>query len=907
MVEVQMKQSQAHATQDKESQIAVSSSTGTGGGGGKLIIVSNRLPVTLLKVITKQEARSAQQLLEPEEEQMISSSSSRDTESNPIQDGKSLADNETQSSDQDIVGYKFERSSGGLVTALLGLAKDRRPDQFVWVGWLGKEVQPSTRLEQQLKRDYRCKPVYITQEDGDLYYNGLSNGLLWPLFHYQHSTALFNELEWEAYMRVNQQFADSVLSIYEPGDQVWIHDYHLMLVPEMLVKRRKGMKIGFFLHIPFPSSEIFRTLPVRKEILKGLLGSSLLAFHTHDFARHFLSSCSRILGCDVTTDGLFFKGVFHKVAALPIGICVDRFMENTREEGAVRRLQCLLRDKYHGKHVIVGVDRLDYTKGVDLKLLAFERFLQRYPNLVGDTVLIQIGVPTRERVEQYQQLISTVNKLVGQINSKYGTLDNTPIHYINKSVSQEDLIALYAIADVLLVSSVRDGMNLVSCEFVAVQEQVMRSKLREENGVLMLSEFAGAAKSLGGALTFNPYNIDQAGDVIYEALTMSQERKSARHSQNFKIISSNNVHNWASSFLAMLQEVPVFHAKMSETLPKVVAERCLSCKRRLFLLDIDGTLADLRGKESELAQCVATVRQCLTHLTKDPTNIVYILSGRPHGEFQNHFGGIERLGIVAELGTFVRHPGQTTWVSFYSALTLADDREWINKVLPVVEHYCERTKGATVVQTGQSIIFEYRNAMNPKYAQWMANELKHMMSFHTVPLTCMQGREMILIHPNNMGISTAVQKLIEMYTGIGLGDSMGDNTLPHSTSQEHEIEPIDFLFCAGDDETDEDMFDVCHRLTRRDTRRGSISAPMIPFVSPLTLATGVKTEVRTPRAQLLRKPTDHHHLLQQISRVHVVTCMVGKAKTTKATYSLGKLDRLVAFFDKISSERAAQA
>lgn len=217
MVEVQLKQRQARS---KEGEIATQNSTISGEGatgGGKLIIVSNRLPVTLLKVITKQEARSAQKVLEPEEEH-ISSSSRGDTESS-----STVQDIETQSSDQDIVGYKFEKSSGGLVTALLGLAKERRPDQFVWVGWLGKEVQPSTRLEHQLKRDYRCKPVYITQEDGDLYYNGLSNGLLWPLFHYQHSTALFNELEWEAYMRVNQQFADSVLSIYEPGDQVWIH------------------------------------------------------------------------------------------------------------------------------------------------------------------------------------------------------------------------------------------------------------------------------------------------------------------------------------------------------------------------------------------------------------------------------------------------------------------------------------------------------------------------------------------------------------------------------------------------------------------------------------------------------------------------------------------------------------
>lgn len=867
-----------------------------GSSGGKLIIVSNRLPVTLEKVITRKEAQESYGEQQPEQQ---------DQESSRFKGG----DDDGPASDQDVVGYQFQKSSGGLVTALLGLAKNRPAGQFVWVGWLGKEVTPSEQLEKELREEYRCKPVYISDHDGDLYYNGFSNGQLWPLFHYQHSTALFDEKEWEAYVRVNQQFADSVLSIYEPGDQVWIHDYHLMLVPEMLVKRRKGMKIGFFLHIPFASSEMFRTLPVRKEILKGMLGSSLLAFHTHDFARHFLSSCSRILGCDVTTDGLFFKGVFHKVAALPIGICVDKFMESAREKGAIKRTQCLLNEKYRGKRVIVGVDRLDYTKGVDLKLLAFERFLQRHPELASETVLIQIGVPTRERVEQYQQLISTVNKLVGQINSKYGTLDNTPIHYINKSVCREDLIALYAIADVMLVSSVRDGMNLVSCEFVAVQEQVMQSKLRKENGVLMLSEFAGAAKSLGGALIFNPYNISRAADAIHEALFMPQERKAVRHRQNFNIVQANNVHNWAESFLAMLQEVPDFHAKMSPVIPRSIVGRFQSCRKRLFLLNFDGTLADLRDKETKLKECSTTIRKRLESLTNDPKNIVYVMSSRLHREVSNFFGDISNLGIVAELGAYVRHPSHQSWVSLYSALTLADDKQWIDKVLPIVEHYCERTKGAKVELTGQQcIIFDYRKAMNPEYAQWMANELKHMMSFHTVPLTCMQGRGMILIHPNNIGAAAAVQKLIEMYTGIGLEDSIsnGDSfihVLPEFANGGKEFEPIDFLFCSGDDETDEDMFDVCHRLTRRDTRRGSISAPMIPSLVPPLTPGGMP---RTPQPHILRRPSAQQ-LIQEIPRVHVVTCMVGKAKTTKATYSLPNVDNLVSFFDEITTNRSAQA
>lgn len=325
------------------------------------------------------------------------------------------------------------------------------------------EEQP--RVRKQLLTDNSCLPVFLSEAVADLHYNGFSNSILWPLFHYLPGDINFDEVQWEGYQEANLAFADALMEVIEEGDLVWVHDYHLMLLPALLRSRlidcgKKNVKIGFFLHTPFPSSEVYRVLPVSKQVLTGVLQSDLIGFHTYDYARHFLSSCTRILGLSTVPNGVEMDGRLIHIGTFPIGIDPDQFLEGLHTPSILQRIQNL-KERFQGKKILVGVDRLDYIKGVPHKLHALEVFLSRHPEFQEKVVLIQVAVPSRVDVEEYQHLISAVNELVGRINGKYGTVEFMPIHFINKSVNFEELASLYAVADVCIVSSTRDGMNLV--------------------------------------------------------------------------------------------------------------------------------------------------------------------------------------------------------------------------------------------------------------------------------------------------------------------------------------------------------------------------------------------------------------------------------------------------------------
>ncbi len=359
---------------------------------------------------------------------------------------------------------------------------------------------------------------------------------MWPLFHYHPGEITFEESAWQAYTEANRLFAKAIAEEVQDGDLVWVHDYHLMLLPQMLREEigstKSNVKIGFFLHTPFPSSEIYRILPVRNQVLLGVLHCDLIGFHTYDYARHFLSSCSRILGLKTTPNGVEFEGKIVTVGAFPIGIDPDKFTEGLKKENVKKRI-AVLEEKFKGVKLMVGVDRLDYIKGVPQKLHALEVFLTDHPEWIGKVVLVQVAVPSRQDVEEYQNLRAVVNELVGRINGKFGnlkhytpptlmltisgTVEFMPIHFMHKSVNFDELIALYAVSDVCLVSSTRDGMNLVSYEYIATQEK--------RNGVLVLSEFTGAAQSLNGSILVNPWNTEELAGAMQEAVTMTKEQR----------------------------------------------------------------------------------------------------------------------------------------------------------------------------------------------------------------------------------------------------------------------------------------------------------------------------------------------------------------------------------------------
>lgn len=469
------------------------------GASGRLLLISNRLPITIKRT----------------------------------EDGQ----------------YSFSMSSGGLVTGLSGLSKTTR---FQWYGWPGLEVPEAEAgpMREQLKEKYNAIPVFVDDELADRHYNGFSNSILWPLFHYHPGEITFDESAWAAYREVNRLFAREVVKDVQDGDLVWVHDYHLMLLPEMLREEigqsKKNVKIGFFLHTPFPSSEIYRILPVREQLLLGVLECDLIGFHTYDYARHFLSSCSRILSTPTTPNGVDWNGKFVTVGAFPIGIDPEKFVEGLKKPSVQNRIATLKR-KFEGVKLIVGVDRLDYIKGVPQKLHALEVFLTEHPEWIGKIVLVQVAVPSRQDVEEYQNLRAVVNELVGRINGKFGTIEFMPIHFLHQSVTFEELTALYAVSDVCLVSSTRDGMNLVSYEYIATQ--------RERHGVMILSEFTGAAQSLNGSLIVNPWNTEELANAIHDAVTMSPEQRQANFRKLERYVFKYTSAWWGQSFVAELTRI----------------------------------------------------------------------------------------------------------------------------------------------------------------------------------------------------------------------------------------------------------------------------------------------------------------------------------------------------------------
>jgi len=514
------------------------------GKGGHLIVVSNRLPITINKDANGE--------------------------------------------------YHFKMSSGGLVSALSGFKKSLN---FTWIGWPGFFIPPKDRpvVDKRLMEEYSCQAVYLDDDVADRHYNGFSNSILWPLFHYHPGEMNFDEENWLAYRQANMQFAEVVHQQITPGAMVWVQDYHLMLLPMLLrgiidgpsktdsFSKEEyakitdgidasafavghppipGVKIGYFLHTPFPSSEIYRILPVRREILLGVLYCDLIGFHTYDYARHFLSSCTRILGLPTMPNGVEFEGRLAHVGTFPIGIEPSSFTQNLQKQSVIDRIS-QLEQRFGGVKVIVGVDRLDYIKGVPQKLHALELFLTQHPEWIGKVVLVQLAVPSRQDVEEYQNLRSTVNELVGRINGRFGTVEFMPIHFMHKSLAFDELCALYAVSDVCLVSSTRDGMNLVSYEYIACQQA--------RQGVMILSEFAGAAQSLNGSIVVNPWDSQQVADAIHEAVTMDAAVRAENHRKLFKYVNKYSAAYWGSSFIKEMGKIDVVPVEVKDAPAGVAA------------------------------------------------------------------------------------------------------------------------------------------------------------------------------------------------------------------------------------------------------------------------------------------------------------------------------------------------
>ncbi len=443
-------------------------------------------------------------------------------------------------------GVDVQKSTGGLAT---GLLRPHEQSGGVWIGWSGApddELSPEHRAElnRQLA-DMRLVSVPLTGEQVARYYEGFSNGVLWPLFHYLLDQIPLYVQDWEPYAEVNERFAEVVAEQYRPGDLIWVHDYQLLLVPELLRRRLPDARIGFFLHIPFPSEELFRTLPERDHLLRGLLGADLVGFHTPAYLRHFAASLTQILGLTVDIDRVQLANREVRLGVFPMGVDAESFSAMAQEPGIDAEVRALKGDGQ--LQLLVGVDRLDYTKGIPRRLLSFERMLERHPELRERVRLVQVAVPSRTNVEAYQEFRSLVDGLVGRINGAFGTPRWVPVHYIYRGLAERELVALYRAADVMVVTPLRDGMNLVAKEFVASRT--------DGDGVLVLSEFAGASWELPEAVQVNPYDAEATAESLYRALVMDEEERRRRLGPLRARVASYDVHRWAATFLEQLEAI----------------------------------------------------------------------------------------------------------------------------------------------------------------------------------------------------------------------------------------------------------------------------------------------------------------------------------------------------------------
>ena len=434
-------------------------------------------------------------------------------------------------------------AGGGLATGLGGWHGQA---EALWIGWPGDVSRADAQMREELQRRLRAQrvePIFLSAAEVDRYYDGFSNRVLWPLFHYQVDRVPVDASGWDAYYKVNQKFAENVARVYEEGDTIWVHDYQLMLVPGLLRERLPDARIGFFLHIPFPSSDVFRVLPWRREILRGLLGADLIGFHTYNYLNHFTASLLRVEEVKARGDRVTVEGRSVRLGVFPMSVDASAFDALARDPEVMADAAALRADA-GGRRILLGVDRLDYTKGIPRRLLAFERLFSREPTLRDEIRYIQIAVPSRERVESYQLFRKEVEEAVGRINGASATLRSTPIHYMHQSVARRQLVALYSAADVMIVTPLRDGMNLVAKEFVASRA--------DGDGVLVLSEFAGAADELRDAVVVNPYDVEALRVAIRQALMMEEPDRRERMRKLREAVLAHDVHKWANEFVDQL-------------------------------------------------------------------------------------------------------------------------------------------------------------------------------------------------------------------------------------------------------------------------------------------------------------------------------------------------------------------
>jgi trehalose 6-phosphate synthase/phosphatase len=660
-------------------------------------------------------------------------------------------------------------SEGGLAT---GLGSIYREGNNLWLGWPGLEVTEPERQKKIIRElsGLSLHPVFLSKEEISNYYEGFSNETLWPVFHYMTTYAVYQKEWWDCYVQVNQKFCDEVVKIASPGDIIWVHDYQLLLLPKMIRDKIPEITIGFFQHIPFPSFELFRLIPWRTEILEGMLGADLLGFHTFDDARHFVHTTRSLLPVNSSSNVITVDHRQVVVDTFPMGIDSKKFEESTKNPAVHAEIKSI-KETLRGMKIVLSIDRLDYSKGILQRLQAFELLLQNYPEYHEKIVLYMIVVPSRDSVPQYKELREEIDKLVGNINARFRSVSWTPIVYFYRAFPFETISALYATADICLVTPMRDGMNLVCKEYVA-------SRVNND-GVLILSEMAGASKELIDAIIVNPNNIEAIVEAIHTAMEMPRDEQRKRISYMRQIVHKFNISHWVKIFMDKLQEVKEMQANLlargvGDSTRDYIRSLYINASKRIILLDYDGTLVGFQ-KDIEKAQPDEELYNILKDLSSNPENSVVIISGRNHGFLEKWFGNLP-IHFIAEHGAWMKLHGKK-WKRLPGL-----GAEWKKDFLPVLETFSDRTPGAFIEEKDYSLVWHYRK-VEEGLGELRANELMNTLRYlaEDKGLQLLPGNKVIEI--KNVEINKGKASLAMLV-----------------------LNDYDFVMAIGDDHTDEDIF-----------------------------------------------------------------------------------------------------
>lgn len=678
-------------------------------------------------------------------------------------------------------GLTFTESPGGLATGLLTFLSHLENTNFgfsdyIWLGWPGSSIEEKNRknVKKVLLEKHHCYPVFLTDKEMDNFYEGFCNDTIWPLFHYFPSYTVYNEEYWSYYRKANVSFVDALMEIIKPDDVVWIHDYHLMLLPGLVRKKLQNVPIGFFLHIPFPSFETFRLLPNawRREILEGLLAGDLIGFHTYDYTQYFMQCAKRILSYEQYIGKLHVNNRIVKVDTFPMGIDFNKF-HLSMGDSETRKIAEGYRKLLGDSKVILSMDRLDYTKGIQKRLEGYDMFLKNNPEWHGRVVLISIVVPSRMGVDQYQQMKRQIDETIGRINGTFGNVNWTPILYQFKNLSFNSIAALYNLSDIALVTPLRDGMNLVAKEYMASRV--------EKTGVLILSEMAGAAKELGEAIIINPFYVEEIANAMKVALEMPKLEQISRNQSMQTRLERYHVVRWAEDFIGTLisfrnEKKKMSHKVLAPNFMKQLVNEFNSARKKLLFLDYDGTLVPF-ADTPEGAEPDEELIKLLVKLSNIRDTEVVIISGREKSSLQSWFGNLN-VNMIAEHGAWIRvRNGEWKMIKQLTS-------HWKPDILPVLEAYTDRLSGSFVEHKDFSLAWHFRNA-DPELSDLRVRELVDNlqdMSAHR-DLQIVEGNKVVEIKNSGISKGIAAQYLIPR-TGA------------------------DFILAVGDDRSDEDLFKI---------------------------------------------------------------------------------------------------